>query len=604
MMMDLRNRIKNNRKQVEKNEFAEPNQKIADYMMAEYPAPDALKEQILKAMTEQRAREEQAEEKYSNIHRKAFKHVAAAAALLAFFMGFTPIRGMVVSAAEEFRYLTSWTDDVFEIGIKKTKHHCTMELIEASVANDFLYLTMNNSYRNEGLEGSGISVKYSGYIYDSIFHKLAFSMDNIYNSNVYYNASRPITVFSQDDYYDYDYDDFAKIYIPEMKNFITDTDKPYKCKLTADFVDKNGRSIAKIKFKFQIGTTDGVTTSKEIPLSYTTTVDDLRFDFEKAVVSKNGSAELFVQLIPQNGYKINKNLEIWMQVALGHDDQIIDWRGYFLDFAHGCPPIYRVDSRYYAVLSLNGYDAYEGPSDFDFNEEDFHLYLISLGYYDCDSDVRIWDKDSNPVWHEASGYDIDDSEDYTLPQLNVNYHKINVSVNHIGPQYAGKITDKNKLTIDDREFTFESLVLHNDEGSLYMEGDLYMTIGYLSDETSGASYWDVCVTHTELAAVKDGKVLYTVAIKGSSSLSVYNPINSIGGTVQFYDKDGNVTTYKAIKELEYDDIVVTRFQFYTYDNNGNTDGYHCCYHPKYCSKAQCEEDVAAKIEAVQSRVIR
>lgn len=638
MMMDLRNRIKNNRKQVEKNEFAEPNQKIADYMMAEYPAPDALKEQILKAMTEQRAREEQAEEKYSNIRRKAFKHVAAAAALLAFFMGFTPIRGMVVSAAEEFRYLTSWTDDVFEVGIKKTKNHCSMELIEASVANDFLYLTTENSYQNEALWENDISVRYSGYIYDSIFHKLAFSTDNIFGTN-FGGSGRP-TVYAKyaeaDDAID-DSDDCTKIYIPEIKEMITDSGKQYKCKLTADFVDKNGKSITKMNFKFQIGTTEGVTTSKEIPLSYTTTVDDLRFDFEKIVVSQNNSAELFVQLIPQNGYEIKEDL--WLDMCIAFRDgqetrSFIDDVGYYYFYrtVREEPTIYQIDSRYYAIFSLNygyfwdnwydneGYRvAFEDESfDFNENENDFQMYLIELGYGEYNSDERhytaVYGDGGVTDFGEQRYFERLETLDFLLPELKTDYHKMNdISINHIGDSYAFAKDGKNTLTVNGKKFTFEELILHvqeyYDNCNVY-EGRLYMTGTHLSEKYG---YDDaLCYMNTiELAAVKDGETLYTVLLKNEYSLASRGNMLFLSVVARFYDNEGNEMKYKTIQEMEYDDIVITRFDFYSYDNSNplaglaeTVNGYHYCYNPKYYSKAQCEEDVAAKIEAVQSRVIR
>lgn len=637
MMMDLRNRIKNNRKQVEKNEFAEPNQKIADYMMAEYPAPDALKEKILAAMTEQRAREEQAEEKaevHADIRQKVFKRVAAVAALLALFIGITPIRGMVVSAAEEFRYLTSWTDDVFEIGDKQTKNDCTIEVIEASVVNECLYVTANTKYRDVALweSGTGMTVRYSGCLYSGIFHRIAFSMDNMAAVAEIYNRA---AVYADD----FDYQ--TQIYIPGLREFITDANKQYKCKLTAEFIDKDGNTVARFKFKFKLGTVEGVTTSKELPLSYTTQVDDMTFRFEKIVVSRNGSSQLFVQVIPRDGYKITKDVDFSLSVIFNDGGGWLDApeeNGYdyrFFNEIYVQVPIYVIDSRYYGILPLNsGYGhgkRFEDYSfDFNANASDFQMMVRKLEYYDRDPD----DPDNPDAWGRYhylpnAMNDFFDSIgvlDFVLPDLDVSYHEID-EVN-VGPtvetEYIGNATydedgiyftnvfsadntgTDNVWTFDDRKFTFYGFAIDPEMTYFYPYefSESYGGLLYIQNQTDDAYYID----KIQLAAVKNGKTLYTAVLK-DGQVSCRMPYeNLLPVEVRFYDNDGKEVDYSTVRDLTYDKLVLTRVGIYTYDgtnsDSDNITGYHTCYNPKYVSRQQCEEDVKDRIEKVHSLIIK
>lgn len=108
-------------------------------MLQGFQTPDKLKQKTLAAMKQ--LREE--ETKRQSRRKKIAVRVAVAAAILAIAVAATPLNNYVVSAAGDFY---NWVVNTFHVGMKKSDNGLTVEIIEARVSKDFLYLTVNESY--------------------------------------------------------------------------------------------------------------------------------------------------------------------------------------------------------------------------------------------------------------------------------------------------------------------------------------------------------------------------------------------------------------------------------------------------------------------------
>lgn len=277
-----------------------------------------LKKKTLERMLELKKEQE----RKAAARRKAVRRGFAVAAIIALVIAVTPLRGYVASAAENVvNAIHSWMEDVFHVGMKKTDNGCTVEIIEARVANDFLYLTVEENVKKVYNEKKGLYplLYYYGTIYDNEGNSVNFAAGT---QNSSFLEADPITVSQEDNSYNKSNLSVYQIYIPGITDVIDSYDKNYSCDLHVcvyqypdDYyfytwlIDENlfynGISpCASMDFKFQIEKLDPVVndSSKKYNIDYSITVDDIKFDFKKLCINENNS-NIVVEIIPLNGYK-------------------------------------------------------------------------------------------------------------------------------------------------------------------------------------------------------------------------------------------------------------------------------------------------------------
>lgn len=579
----------------------------AQLMMKGYAASDELKERVVSAMARRREENERKKALRAQTAKKAAMRVAAFAAIFALVVTATPLRGYVASAAASVH---SWTEDVFEVGMKKTKNDCTVRIIEASVANDFLYLTVNETYK--GKDDENFHVSYSGTINEGLFNKLAFDDANRRESlrNVFLERA---SVYGDSPFYDEgnQANNLIKIYIPEIKDFITDADKNYKCKLTADVTDNSGKSLAKLNFSFKLGNVDGVLTSKDVPLDYTLETEDLTFDFEKIEVSGNGTSELFMQITPRNGFDMEQPFSVDTCFTLGnlnalHDNYRQDETAHvvydsnedlFMQAVAGYTnSFYTIDGKCYGIFSLNdvGNDNDERSVDYlnyeGLTNPDVNLYLSYVCYDFYDPEVKQWVMKPTPT--KTNYFDIIEKYD----SVDLKMYGLENRCHQIEDVYVEEHTN-NILTLRGQDFVFAYFGGRS--------GKLWVTCG--DDTPNSASRVFADMESVSVAAVKDGKTVFTAVIEGNrhmESTDINYWFNGIKGDITFYNSKGKEISVDNAYAMKYDHLVVTNMNLVSYDDNGKMSYYDSYYNPKYCTAEQCRQDYQAKCDKIESIIIK
>lgn len=570
----------------------ENERKTIKFMMNGYSASDELRERVESAMVQRRDENKRKKTLKEEAVKNAVMRVAVFAAMLTFIITVTPLRGYVANAANSFN---TWTQDVFKVDMKETKNGCTIEITEVSVANDFLYLTVNENC--EGKKNEDFHVNYSGTISQGLFHKITFDTNDRIESDRGY--------LERDPAYDSEANDLIKIYIPELKDFITDSNKQYKCKLTANVTDNDGKSLARMKFNFKLGNVDGVLSSKDIPLNYTTKVEDLKFSFEKIEVSNNGTSELFVQIIPQNDFKLDKYVSIYVALnlcntkemqsnymqnedsAVVYDDNSVPFVQWIVKWADN---IYTIDSKYYMVISLNGIrDTVYGerrPEYLDYDsltDPDVNIYLADLMY-------DIYNPNTNELVTKYS------SEIDKAVTLDLKMNALKNRCSKISDVYVGE-EGKNELKLRDQKFIFR----------YFFGRSAKLLTTYGDDERNDISKIFCTMESARVAAVKDGKIVFTAIIDESDkieSADIHCWTTGLRGDIVFYNSKNKKISCDSAYQLEYDHIVVTNINLLSYDNNGKISYYDSYYNPKYYSAEQCKKDYETKCSQLDSIVIK
>lgn len=557
-------------------------------IMRNEKAPEELKLRILDAM-EQREQENARKRKQN---KKLFMRVASLAAVLVVAFGFTPIGGYVVHAAQEMYEHFIWEDDVFPVKMTKKKKDCTVKLVEARVGNDFLYLTTTENLPE------GAEITYSGTLSDNKGHKLPFDMNNI----IYCEAMHSYPGSGYE--YDYTpiYDDYAdsryKIYVPAMRELINSADKKYKCQLIADVTDESGKRIARLKFKFKLNQQklDSVLQSRELPLDYTAEMDDVTFRFEKIQYSPAG-AEMFVEMTPHNGVTIDDNFGLAISVGCEAGDGVTGFTSYSLDnnyyntYDKEHNPVYAYDGKYYLILSSDYVDFPDVDDDSEgmmalFDSKDLRLHLDMLAYKKPKNDVRYYDAitQTNGFGYFYSSKGLYDGT---------------ISFTEMEDIYIGE--DNNQLSVEKIVWKLQRLTYKLTSDGTTIDGFAYI------DNDSNES---MEIHHMQLAAVKDGKICYTV------NLSAVEPTTGFAYGSDTYtticDNKGQRTTYQDVKDLDYDHMVLTTLDC-TVDIPTKKEGddweeyefhnYHL-YNPNYYSLKQYKQDIANMQAAFDSLYIK
>ena len=232
-------------------------------------APEELMQRTLLAMQQREKETRQKKAAYKTFALRS----AAIAAVITLLIVVTPMRGYVASAAENaWNAIHNWVDDVFHVGLKQSDNGCTVEIIDARVANDFLYLTVQEDYTgfvNKNPEEYYLSQQYNGSIYDDDNHTLKFSSGCVNMTSQNPDANDHSYQIKQTGE-KYRYLREYKIYLPELKKLIMSYDKEYYCDLSVNVLaSANGQTkkkIAGFDFNFKIDKVYSVMESSEHPV--------------------------------------------------------------------------------------------------------------------------------------------------------------------------------------------------------------------------------------------------------------------------------------------------------------------------------------------------
>ncbi|MGN0474764.1 MAG: hypothetical protein ACI4IJ_06715 [Acutalibacteraceae bacterium] len=367
--------------------------------------PNELKERTLEGMIERRKKREfQAARR-----KKTAIRLAAAAAVIAVVVVVTPLRGYASTAANNFyNAIHGWMYNSFPVGQRKSNNGCTVEIVEARVANDFLYLTVNESYDKNLVKRDNETklyelpdISYAGHIKDNNGNKISFDSGNLMylwgvsnDHPIYYTGyEQRIVDGAHDDWYK-ETDAFVmnvgyRIYIPELSSVINSNSKKYTCELNVSSKQMN----SSIDFNFDIYNIAEQLKGKSYELNRSFEVKGVEFTLDKLNMSTSVT-DLII--------KVN------MTEKIEHDIE------YLLDNFWGCV---NVKSDEDESLSMELYSGrwYDNGYIYDFD-------------YDVNSDSIMWDK---PKYVKSNGQ----------------YYIIISYFDLYGDDYAEKISD-NDFTVE------------------------------------------------------------------------------------------------------------------------------------------------------------
>lgn len=217
--------------------------------------------------------------------------------------------------------------------MKQSSKGCTVEIVDVSAANDFLYLTVNETYSRKSLvqekEAQRYALpalEYSGSVTAANGEAIAFDSRNFlylqyensdYGDCGFHDTDRTVTI--ADDWYK-KHSKFTanakyKVYIPDFIVLVQENSGAYTCTLNV-----TGETTgSKMSFKFAI---DDVADVKGADVRYMgnrVDVDELPFIFHEMQISPT-CVDL---LIGWNSPADNKDYrpDAWAQVALSSDDE-------------------------------------------------------------------------------------------------------------------------------------------------------------------------------------------------------------------------------------------------------------------------------------------
>lgn len=221
--------------------------------------------------------------------QKIALRVAAIAAAVVLIVTVTPLRG----------YLHSLAENATLGKMKKSSRGFSVEIVEADVANDFLYLTVNESYSKKLVVRDSETqtytlpdIDYSGSVNDSDGDSIAFSSDNFLYLQ-YDNAAYADYRFNPEDRTVTGIDDWYKtnekltiaakykIYLPDLIDWMDDKDETYTCSLNVS----DEASGSNMKFKFDIDDVSDVVDSQTCFINHWVDVDEATLVFQQMEIS-------------------------------------------------------------------------------------------------------------------------------------------------------------------------------------------------------------------------------------------------------------------------------------------------------------------------------
>ena len=195
-----------------------------------------------------------------------------------------------------------WLNDFFNVGMKKTENGCTLEIIEARVDNDFLYVNVkaNDTYK----------IHFDGRIYDG-------------KGNEFNLVSGYYVVGTEPTYYQIH--ELLQIYVPGLKEHMQQGER-YSCDLNVkayplnenaedldlygyyeyyyqthkafdDFKLEKAVPLADMSFQFEIGNQDAINYSYEYDVNYEISNGELCYHFRKCLLS-DSEASFLIEVTP------------------------------------------------------------------------------------------------------------------------------------------------------------------------------------------------------------------------------------------------------------------------------------------------------------------
>lgn len=286
--------------------------KIYPFITKVDPTPEALKQATLRGMI---VRRQERERKTSARRRKLIRTTAAAAALILAVTA-TPLRSYVAHAAGTVYHaiVHNWREDVFPVNLKKTDNGCTVEIIESRVANDFLYLTVKESYpkdsvsRDEDTQLYSLpDIAYCGSIKDNEGNAISFDSSQVMylwavgsDHGIYKDGYGDRVITQSEDSPNESDDEFVvnaqyRVYLPELRSVVNSANKTYTCAVEAD----SRQMHSHLAFDFSLDNVSETIGSKRYELNRTFTLDDADVTLQTLAFSPSG-ADLIVRIDPDD----------------------------------------------------------------------------------------------------------------------------------------------------------------------------------------------------------------------------------------------------------------------------------------------------------------
>lgn len=193
-------------------------------------------------------------------------------------------------------------ENIFYFDTKSSSNGCTVEILETDVANDFLYLTVKESYNKKSILKNDDTLAYtlpdifySGWLrsrdgdaiyFDSNnFLYLQYSNDDYMNCGTRYNER---TIVGMDDAGYKKSGKFTvnakyKIYIPGLMSFMNESSERYICSLNAS----SERTGSDIGLKFPLYDFDDVIHAKNYFFNHSVDVNEVKFVFDQIQVTSH-----------------------------------------------------------------------------------------------------------------------------------------------------------------------------------------------------------------------------------------------------------------------------------------------------------------------------
>ena len=378
-----------------------------DYIVESVTVPEGLEEKVLAAMTQKRKEiEEIQHEKLSLRQEKqekkaAHKSVAIRAAVIAAVITLMILiipssRQVVVSAAEK---VFGWLTSVFSVEVSDSDNGCTIEVIDAKLGNDFIYMTITEDFtalyeNNPTLGGSilkedGVTLYKSNYE-DNDNGRYVYRYIPYYYGKISDNQGNYANFVSGNDvlYRTYDGIDEDNIimlkggqseysfFCPDINKVVTSDKKKYSCELHAkiycipqydlgvyyhnfheviqpdeDDLFHGEKPAATFDLSFPIKNIDYVLNAKKYQkqINQTITFDGFTMIFKKAFQLDRYSQNLLIELNSPKDCDIGKSvcaINVYASIKENKNDDAEDkyWK-------YQSANLYYINSRYYALLS-------------------------------------------------------------------------------------------------------------------------------------------------------------------------------------------------------------------------------------------------------------
>ncbi len=318
---------------------------------------------------------------------KIVMRVVAVVAAIVLIVTLTPLRGCVANSIDQAN-----------LGkMKKSSKGCTVEIVEAKAANDFLYLTVNESYNKRSISRDDETgryilpdIYYSGSINSSDGDCLEFDSDNFlylqYASDDYGGYSdygdysfnyKNRSVKIDDDWYkkhsNLTFNAEYKIYIPDLISFVEENGDDYTCSIDVS----SEKTKSDIKFKFALDDVNDVKNTKSYFVNHWVDVDEVLLVFQRVEIS-DSCVDVVIEWDPLGGEDYDP--DPWAELELykmDNNEESVTLRTKLQDgltpegYQLVSPSYLQIDGKCYMIAS-----AYD--SEYDFSDSDITVEIKNL----------------------------------------------------------------------------------------------------------------------------------------------------------------------------------------------------------------------------------